>query len=111
MSHDDFRKETKGNFFAIKPRPVPDKRFSRLQLDIVGPMPESEGKKYLLTILDTTTRWLEAVPLAEATSTACAKAFIERWVPHFGLPSDAGSDNGKNFQSIKMSPHMTYGSI
>ena len=77
--------------------PVPDKRFSELQIDIVGPLPESEGMSYIMTILDTTTRWLEAIPLAEANADQCCKAFIRGWVQHFGLPNTAKSDNGNTF--------------
>ena len=52
--------------------PVPDKRFSFIHLDIVGPMPESSGFKYLLTILDRTSQWLEALPLkADSSEEVC----------------------------------------
>ena len=50
---------------------VPDTRFSELQINVVGPMPQSENMKYLLTIIDRTTRWIEAVPMPEATSAQC----------------------------------------
>merc|ERR1712212_523629 len=60
--------------------PVPDKRFSHLQVDIVGPLPPSEGHRYLLTVLDRTSRWIEALPLTEANSDSCARAFIRGWV-------------------------------
>ena len=47
-------------FKAIRPPvksiPVPQQRFSSLQVDVVGPMPVSEGMRYLLTIFDRTTR-------------------------------------------------------
>ena len=77
--------------------PVPDQRFSHLQVDIVGPLPLSEGQRYLLTILDRTSRWIEALPLAEATSENCAQAFIRGWLKHFGLPRVVTSDNGNTF--------------
>jgi Integrase zinc binding domain len=49
--------------------PVPSRRFAHLHIDLVGPLPLSCGFQYLFTIIDRTTRWPEAVPLA-ATSTA-----------------------------------------
>ena len=77
--------------------PVPDQRFTHIQVDIVGPLPPSEGHRYLLTILDRTSRWIEALPLTEATSENCARAFIRGWIKHFGLPRIVTSDNGNTF--------------
>ena len=89
---------------------VPDTRFSELQIDVVGPMPPSEGMKYLLTIVDRTTRWIEAVPMTEANSSNCCKAFIRGWVQHFGLPSKTQSDNGNTFVSnLWKELHQTLG--
>ena len=89
---------------------VPDTKFSELQIDVVGPMPQSENMKYLLTIIDGTTRWIEAVPMPEATSDNCCKAFLRGWVQHFGLPSRAQSDNGNAFVSnLWRDLHQTLG--
>ena len=37
--------------------PLPDRRFSDLHLDVVGPLPESRGYKFLLTIFCRLTRY------------------------------------------------------
>ena len=79
--------------------PVPDKRFSSIQVDIVGPLPVSQGKRYLLTIFDRTSRWFEALPLVEANAKECCDAFLHGWVKNFGLPQVATSDNGNTFIS------------
>ena len=76
---------------------IPKKRFSSLQLDVVGPLPVSRGMKYIFKILDMTTRWLEAIPMPEATARSCATAFTEEWIPRYGLPGQAKSDNGNTF--------------
>ena len=81
----------------LGPRPVLMPRFHEVTLDIMGPLPLSEGHKYLLTIVDRTSRWFEAIPLVEATSAQCAEAFIRHWVKNFGLPLKALSDNGNTF--------------
>ena len=79
-------------------RPVLQRRFSDLQLDVVGPLPRShDGMRYILTILDRTTRFLDAVPMPEATSENCCRALIEAWISRFGLPDHATSDNGNTF--------------
>ena len=80
-------------------RPVPDTRFSSLHLDLVGPLPQSEGCSYLMTIIDWSTRWVEAVPLANMTASTCADALVRHWVSRFGIPVDVSMDQGKQFTS------------
>ena len=57
---------------------VPDKRFSHIMVDIVGPLPESDGYKYLLTAICRTSRFLHAMPLKEASSKEAATAFLHQ---------------------------------
>jgi hypothetical protein len=52
--------------------PVPTRRFSHIHVDLVGPLPASEGYTYLFTIMDRTTRYPEAVPLKAVTTKDCA---------------------------------------
>ena len=54
---------------------------------------------YLLTILDRTTRWPEAVPLQDITAASCARAFMTGWVGRFGVPLQMTSDRGRQFIS------------
>ena len=77
---------------------VPDKRFKFLHVDIVGPLPESRGKKYLLTIADRCSRWTEAFPLARDSAEEVCDAFLQ-WTSRFGLCGAAFSDNGNAFVS------------
>jgi cleavage and polyadenylation specificity factor subunit 1 len=51
-----------------------------------------EGFSYLFTIMDRTTRWLEAVPLKTIAAADIADAFISGWVMRFGLPAIITSD-------------------
>ena len=83
---------------GISEFPVPDQRFSVIHIDVVGPLPTSEGKKYLLSVLDRCSRWFECYPMAEASASECAKGLLE-WVQRFGCPSVAVSDNGNTFVS------------
>ena len=88
-------------------RPLPDERFLSLHLDLVGPLPESEGKIYLLTIIDRFSRWLEAVPLTTATAADCATALLRYWVSRFGVPLDITTDQGPQFTSLLWSELMS----
>ena len=79
--------------------PVPPRRFTHVHVDIVGPLPTSRRYTYLLTILDRTTRWPEAVPLQDITAASCARAFMTGWVARFGVPLQMTSDRGRQFIS------------
>jgi hypothetical protein len=66
----------------------------------VGPLPtSSQGYTHLFTVIDRTTRWAEAVPLASTTADSCASALIDGWVSRFGVPSTISSDRGPQFAS------------
>lgn len=71
-----------------------------MHVDLVGPLPVAEGGlTYLFTIIDRTSRWLEAVPLSEMSATACVDAFVTTWVARFGVPHTLTSDRGTQFSS------------
>ena len=78
--------------------PVPDQRFQFIHLDIVGPLPESFGYKFMLTCYDRCSRRIEAFPLRRDSSEEVADAFLQ-FVSRFGLPGVAVSDNGNAFVS------------
>jgi hypothetical protein len=55
--------------------PIPQRRFSHLHVDLVGPLQYSYNFNYILTIIGRTSKWIEAIPLSETSAAACAKAF------------------------------------
>ena len=79
---------------------VPAKRFSHINVDIVGPLPFSSAFTYRLTIIDPNTRWPEAIPLRGITSSECVQAIISGWIARFGVPGDISSDGGSQFTSF-----------
>lgn len=78
---------------------VPENKFSHIHVDLVGPLPNSAGHSHLLTVIDRTTRWLEAIPLLSTTATAVADALIAGWIARFGVPANLTSDRGVQFSS------------
>lgn len=83
----------------LEPFPIPSRRFDHVHVDLVGPLPPSQGFTHLLTMIDRTTRWPEVVPLESTTAAVVARAFLSTWVARFGPPSDVTSDRGPQFVS------------
>jgi transposase InsO family protein len=63
---------------------------------MVGQLQYSNNFNYIFTIIDRTSKWMEAIPLSAA---ACAKALIFSWISHFGVPKTITSDRGLQFTS------------
>lgn len=78
-------------------RPEPDRRFGSVHVDIVGPLPISQGYRYLFTITDRFTKWPEAIPMQDMRASTCANAFLSGWISRFGVPDDVTSDRGTQF--------------
>lgn len=79
---------------AQKPVSWPEtlERWSRLHVDFAGPV---QGKM-LLIVVDSHSKWLEAIPLGQATSRSTVDA-LRTLFSRFGLPRTVVSDNGPQF--------------
>ena len=68
-------------------------------MDIVGPLPRSRsGNKYILTICDYATRYLEAIPLSSTEAKRIARELVKLFA-HVGIPDEILSDQDSNFMS------------
>jgi hypothetical protein len=94
-------KITKQPRAPLQPIPIPTRRFSHVHVDLVSPLPASEdGWLYIFTIIDRTTRWLEATPLKEISAASCIEAFLATWVARFGIPDTDTTERGAKFSSL-----------
>ena len=83
----------------LQPIPAFDEPFSRILIDCVGPLPRTKsGNEYLLTIMCTSTRFPEAIPLRNIKTKSIIKALI-KFFTFVGLPKSVQSDQGSNFMS------------
>lgn len=55
---------------------IPTRRLKHVHVDLVCPLPPSQGFTHLLTVVDRTTRWPEAVPSPSRTSEDVAHRFF-----------------------------------
>ena len=79
-----------------------------MHLDIVGPLelPEIDAferrPRYLLTMIDSYSRWFEAAPLSDISAINVAKTFLSYWIARFGPPLTLVTDRGSQFRSELM---------
>ena len=72
---------------------IVDRPFDKVAIDIVGPLTVTDNKcRYIL--VDTATRWPEAVPLREIRTADVASALFNI-SSRLGLPIQILSDNGQ----------------
>ena len=77
----------------------PSYPFHHVSLDFLGPLPNSQGNRYILLIGDHFTKWYEAIPLPNWTAYTTANALLEHWICRFGCPESIHTDRGTNFDS------------
>ena len=73
--------------------------FHHIGLDFLGPLPTSNGYRYILLIGENFTKWYEANPLPDQTAATKSDALLERWICRFGCPYSIHTDRGTKFES------------
>jgi hypothetical protein len=80
--------------------PVPSPA-TRWHLDFHGPLSESEGKRHILVLIDSTSMWPELVPVEDTSAETAVRALFDNVVARFGMPREISvlTDNGSAFIS------------
>ncbi|GBN40541.1 Retrovirus-related Pol polyprotein from transposon 412 [Araneus ventricosus] len=76
-----------------------DAHFQQIHIDIVGPLPPSDGCVYLLTMIDRFSRWSEAIPIADMQTKTICRAFFHTLISRFGCPSIITTDQSSQMRS------------
>ncbi|KAJ8356682.1 hypothetical protein SKAU_G00194760 [Synaphobranchus kaupii] len=81
------------------PLPIISVPFSRIGMDLVGPLPRSSrGHQYILVVLDYATRYPEAIPLRSMATKGIARELMLLF-SRAGLPEEILTDQGTPFMS------------
>ncbi len=62
------------------------RHLSHVYVDLAGPPPPSQRFHCLLIMVDSTSRWPEAVPLSSISAVNCTEAFVSMWMARHAVP-------------------------
>jgi len=80
---------------ALKPV-LPGAPHERWYISLTGPHPKSDrGHTWILTCIDSFTKWAEAFPLHNKEAQTIAKVLVEQVFTRFGVPLSILRDQGK----------------
>ena len=72
----------------------------RIATDLLGPLPLTpRGNRYILTVTDYFTKWVEVFPVPDQTAVTCAQIILNEVICRLGCPLSIHSDQGRNYES------------
>jgi transposase InsO family protein len=86
---------------AVTPIDLLLRLFAHLYVDLVRPFPVSAaGNRYLFTVIDRSTWWVEAVPVPDISTAMCLATLFSGWIRHYGMPDLLTSDHGEVWAAL-----------
>lgn len=76
--------------------PPPPSIFLVVGMDLVGPLPLSYGKQYVLNLIDYTSSWVESIALSNIQGQTIRKEVERCWFRRYGYPQVIITDNGSS---------------
>ena len=83
-------------------------RLKTLHIDIVGPLIQVGNKRFVITMIDRFTRWVEAVPVASHTAEVIVDTIYQYWIVRYGVPRTIVTDQGAEFESYEFDRFLKY---
>ena len=71
----------------------------RVHVDLLGPLPDNEGYKYLLVMVDSFSGFMRVCPLENKEASQVVRGFLSHWIGLFGPPLMINADQGKEFDN------------
>ncbi len=72
----------------------------RVTMDILAfERATSRNNRYVLVIIDSLTKWAEALPMSDEKAETVARLFVDEFVCRLGVPSSLHSDQGRQFEA------------
>ena len=90
---------TRHNYEPVQKYPPPSQKFRQLNVDIAGPLPNSNDYTYILVLVDTLSRWPVAVPMKDSRTQTLINALMHNWISLYGVPETITGDRGSQFFS------------
>ena len=74
----------------------------RVHMDLLGPLPDNLGMKYVMIVVDAYSKFLQLIPLENKTMEETSQALLDHWITIFGIPKVIVSDQGNEFTNSLM---------
>jgi hypothetical protein len=83
----------------LSPLPLLTEPGQRVHADLFGKLKTllDKGKKFILCMTDTFTKYVELVALPNKEAVTISEAIFDKWICHFGSPLNLVMDQGKEF--------------
>ena len=98
---------TKRQYAAPTSMPIAHYPSQILGMDMCGPFPESrQGNRYVLTIIDHCTGWIDVKPLRNKTAENVVQYLSYEYVPCYGPPEIVITDQGLEFKNREVEGYL-----
>ena len=76
-------------------------------MDMCGPFPvTTHGNRYILTVIDHCTGWVEVKPLPTKESRHVLRYLEQEYLPRYGAPEIVITDQGQEFNAVPLNQYM-----